>query len=175
MIKIQAKTIKMVPLDEIKLNPKNRNKHPDKQIDRLVEILKYQGFRRPGTISNRTGYLVCGEGRYLAAKKAGMKAMPVIYQDYDSEEQEFADSIADNALDKWAELDIEGIREDVKALDDEFNLDMMGIKGFKMEKSDVSEVTLAEEFNILVQCDSEKDQEKLFSEFEKRGLKVTLL
>ena len=133
MVKIRAQTIKMVPLDEIKLNPKNRNKHPAEQINRLVEILKYQGFRRPCTISNRTGYLVCGEGRYLAAKKAGMKSIPVIYQDYDSEEQEFADSIADNALDKWAELDLEGIREDVKALDDDFNLDMMGLKDFTLD------------------------------------------
>lgn len=54
----------MVSIKDIKLNPKNRNKHPQDQIDRLVEIIKYQGFRRPVTISNRSGLLSCGEGQH---------------------------------------------------------------------------------------------------------------
>jgi ParB-like chromosome segregation protein Spo0J len=108
-VDIKAKEISLVPISEIKLNPKNRNKHPKEQIDRLVDILKYQGFRRPVSISNRTGHLVCGEGRYLAAKKLKMESIPAIFQDYESEQQEFSDAIADNAIDKWAELDHEGI------------------------------------------------------------------
>jgi site-specific DNA-methyltransferase (adenine-specific) len=128
---IRAREIKLVPLSEIQLNPKNRNKHPKEQIARLVEILKYQGFRRPVSISNRTGHLVCGEGRYLAAKKIGLKEIPAIFQDYESAEQEFADAIADNAVDKWAELDLVGINEDLGGLDPDFNLDLMGIKNFE--------------------------------------------
>ncbi len=127
---IKAQAIKLVSLSEIKLNPKNRNKHSAEQIARIAEILKYQGFRRPGTISNQTGNLVCGEGRYLAAKKLGLKAMPIMYQDYDSEEQEYADGIADNAVDKWAELDKSLILQDILDLGPDFNLDMLGVKSF---------------------------------------------
>lgn len=138
MSEIKAKEIRLVPLAEIKLNPKNRNKHPDDQIDRLVEIIRYQGFRRPVTISTRTGFLNCGEGRYLAAKKIGMAEIPATFQDYDSPEQEFADAIADNALDKWASLDHVGINQDLEELGADFNIEMLGIKDF--EKADIDEL-----------------------------------
>lgn len=129
---IYAKEITLVKLTDIKLNPKNRNKHPEDQIDRLVTILKENGFRRPGTISNRTGFLVCGEGRYLAAKKLGLKHMPVMHQDYPDAAAELADAVADNAIDKWASLDQSGIMQDVKELDTDFNLDRLGIKDFRI-------------------------------------------
>lgn len=131
MGEIYAKSITLVPLKDIKLNPKNRNKHPADQIDRLVKIIKETGFRRPGTISNRTGYLVCGEGRYLAAKKLGLKEMPIMFQDYAGPEQELADAVADNAIDKWANLDTSGIMQDVKEFE-EFDLDLLGIKDFRI-------------------------------------------
>ncbi len=129
-IAINSKQIDLVPLSKIKLNPKNRNIHTPEQIARAVEIIKYNGFRRPCTISNQSGLLVCGHGRYHAAKLLGMKLIPCIYQDYDSPEHEFADAIADNALDKWAELDYAGIADDVKLLNSDFKLDMMGIRDF---------------------------------------------
>lgn len=129
---IQAKEIKMVPLAEIKLNPKNRNKHPVEQIDRLIEIIKYQGFRRPVTISKLSGFLSCGEGRYLAAKKLKLESIPAMYQDYESPDQEYADGIADNAIDKWAELDLSSIQNDLADLGADFNTDMLGIDGFSI-------------------------------------------
>jgi len=128
---IFAKAITLVPLKDIKLNPKNRNKHPADQIDRLVKIIKETGFRRPGTISNRTGFLVCGEGRYLAAKKIGLKEMPIMHQDYADAAQELADAVADNAIDKWANLDTSGIMQDVKEFEG-FDLDLLGIKDFRI-------------------------------------------
>lgn len=137
MGEIYAKSITLVPLKDIKLNPKNRNKHPADQIDRLVLILKENGFRRPGTISNRTGFLVCGEGRYLAAKKIGLKEMPIMFQDYAGEADELADAIADNAIDKWAQLDTSGIMQDVKDLETDFNLDRLGIKDFRIVEAQI--------------------------------------
>lgn len=129
---IEAKAIEMVSLSDIKLNPKNRNKHPPEQIDRLVEIIKYQGFRRPVTISNLSGFLSCGEGRYLAAQKLGIKSIPAMRQDYADEAQEYADGIADNAIDKWAELDKSLILTDILELGPDFDLDMLGVKSFQL-------------------------------------------
>src|SRR3954469_4530082 len=110
---VRIKDVQMVAIKDVVLNPKNRNTHSPEQIDQIVKIIAYQGFRRPCTISNQTGYLVCGEGRYLAAKKLKLKEIPVMYQDYDSPEQEYADGIADNAIDKWASLDLSGINSDI--------------------------------------------------------------
>lgn len=134
-VKIRSEKIVMVPIEQIKLNPKNRNKHPQEQIDRLVLIIKKSGFRRPVTISNQSGNLSCGEGRYLAAVKVGMKEIPAIYQDYDDADQEYADGIADNALDKWAELDFAGINHDLADLGPDLDLEMLGIKDFNLDFS----------------------------------------
>lgn len=150
---IQAKEIKLVKLKDIKLNPNNRNKHPDEQIDRIVDIIKYQGFRRPGTISNRSGLLVCGEGRYLAAKKLGLKEMPIMFQDYESEEQEYADGIADNALDKWAALDLSEINNDLLNFSDDFDVDVLGLKDFETVLPEVFEPQ-ADEDEVPEQVDT---------------------
>lgn len=133
---IKSKNIEIYKIDEIKLNPNNRNKHPEEQIDRLSKIIKYQGFRRPVTISNRTGFLVAGEGRYLAAKKLGYTEIPVMFQDYESEEQEYADGIADNAVDKMAQLDYSSINLDLQNLGPEFDIDLLGIQNFFLEPAE---------------------------------------
>lgn len=152
--KIYAQEIKLVKLDQIKLNPKNRNKHPADQIDRLVEIIRETGFRRPGTISNQSGFLVCGEGRFLAAQKLGLKEMPIMFQDYENPAQELADAVADNAIDKWAELDTSGIMEDVKQFPD-FQLELLGLKDFSVErtiKDKAGELDIDSFDNFQYQC-----------------------
>lgn len=122
-----------VAIDEIKPNPKNRNVHSDEQITRLVEILKYQGWRHPLIVSNQSGQLVVGHGRLLAAKKLKMKMVPVIYQDFDSMEQEYAFAVSDNAIASWAELDLSGINADVGDLGPDFNLELLGIENFNLD------------------------------------------
>ena len=44
-------------------NPRNPNKHPQKQIELLAKIIKSQGWRAPITVSNRSGFIVRGHGR----------------------------------------------------------------------------------------------------------------
>lgn len=144
MIKIRAEEIKMVPISEIKLDPKNRNKHPKEQIERLADIITYQGFRDPITVSNLTGYCKSGEGRVLAARKLKIKELPVIYQDYDDETMETADGIARNSISSWAELDLQGINTDIPDMGPDFNIDLLGIKNFTID--------VAEQF----QCDEDE-------------------
>lgn len=126
----------MVPLDEVALNPKNRNKHPKDQIERLAEIIRYQGFRDPITISNRSGFCPAGEGRVLAARLLKLTHIPVIYQDFDSEEQEIAHGISDNAIAAWANLDMPNINVDVGDLGPHFDINMLGLKDFEIEVAD---------------------------------------
>lgn len=133
---IKANEIKIVPIKEIKLNPKNRNKHPSDQIERLSKIIEYQGFRNPLIISSRTGLVVAGHGRYEAAKKLKLKEVPVMIQDFENEEQEYAAQVSDNAIAAWAELDLSGINTDLGDLGPDFDIDLLGIKGFEIEPAD---------------------------------------
>jgi hypothetical protein len=175
-VEIQAREIKMVPIGEIKLNPKNRNKHGTDQINQLKKIIQYQGFRRPVSISNRTGLLTCGEGRYLAAVGLGMTELPAIFQNYKDEDQEYADGVADNAIDKQAMLDLAAINMDIASLDGStFDVDWLGIKNFKLDMSDLnasaewlgmpdfSQEDKRSFRHIIVHFDNEEDCKKFFN------------
>ncbi len=123
----------MVPIAELKLNPNNRNKHPDEQIERLAKIMKYNGVRRPVIVSKLSGMVTVGHGRIMAMKKLGMTHAPVNFQDYADTDAEYADAVADNAVALWAELDLAGINSDVGDLGPDFDLGMLGIKDFTLD------------------------------------------
>lgn len=90
-MKVRCAHDKLVPIGELKPHPKNRNKHPDAQIARLAQILDYQGFRYPVKVSLLSGFVTSGHGRIEAAKRNGWTEVPVNFQEYESEEQEYAD------------------------------------------------------------------------------------
>lgn len=58
----------LVSVDALKPHPKNRNKHPTEQIERLAKIIAYQGVRAPIVVSKRSGYIVKGHGTLQAIK-----------------------------------------------------------------------------------------------------------
>lgn len=95
----------IVDVEKLLPNPKNPNQHPDDQIELLAEIIRATGWRQPITVSTASGYVVKGHGRLMAAKRAGWKRVPVDYQNYTSEGEEYADLVADNRIAELAELD----------------------------------------------------------------------
>lgn len=138
MIDIKAEDIKLVETASIVENPKNNNRHSIEQLERLEKIIKYQGFRNPLVVSNRTGFLIAGHGRLEVAKKLGMEKVPVIYQDFKNEAQEYAHLTADNEIARWAELDKQAVYMDIAELD--LEIDLLGIENFEL--GDVGEIDL---------------------------------
>lgn len=86
-------------------NPKNPNQHPDSQIQLLGRIIRQTGWRQPITVSKRSGFIVKGHGRLAAALLEGVKEVPVDYQNYTTEAEEYADLVADNRIAELAETD----------------------------------------------------------------------
>jgi DNA modification methylase len=123
---------KLVPISELKLNKNNRNIHPKEQIERLGGILAFQGWRYPVKVSKRSGMVVSGHGRVEAALFNKWDTVPVNFQDYDDAESEYADSIADNAIASWSELDLLSIQMDVSGLSTNFKVDFLGMKDFSI-------------------------------------------
>lgn len=134
-IKLHSGEVVIVSIKKLKPRENNRNFHPQEQLNRLAEVYKYQGFRNPIIVSNLSGQIVCGTGRFLAAKRAGLKEVPVIYQDYDNADQEYAHHVADNGLSLWSELDLAGINTDLADLGP-IDIDMLGIKDFTVDFAD---------------------------------------
>lgn len=108
---------RMVSLEQIQPNPKNPNTHPDDQIRLLAKIINEQGWRAPITVSLRSKKIVRGHGRFLAAKLLGLEKVPVDFQDYESEDAEIADLIADNKISEFAELDAGLLSDLLKDID----------------------------------------------------------
>lgn len=96
---------KIVPVEDVKPNPKNPNQHPENQIEMLAKIITTQGWRAPVTVSTRSGLVVRGHGRLMAAKFAGLDFVPVDFQHYESNDAELADLLADNKIAELAEID----------------------------------------------------------------------
>ena len=136
-MKIQSKDIQLVDVSTLVFNPKNNNKHSDEQIDRLVKLIEFQGFRNPAVVSNRSGFVIAGHGRIMAARKIGMNLIPVMYQDFDSEAQEYAYLTSDNAIASWSELDLSMVNTEMLDLGPDFDVDLLGIKDFVIEPCEI--------------------------------------
>jgi len=128
-VEIRARKIEMVAIEDVRPNNRNRNKHPEAQIERLMKVIQDQGFRQPLIVSNRSGLLVAGHGRLLAAKRLGMAHVPVVFQDFTDEDMEFRAMVSDNAVAAWAELDLAGINADLTEMGP-FDIDLLGIESF---------------------------------------------
>jgi hypothetical protein len=137
-IAIHCKYDELVSVKNLKPHPKNRNKHPQDQVDRLEKIIKYQGVRAPVVVSKSSGFIVKGHGTLLAEQQAGMKDIPVVYQEFENEDQEYAFLQSDNAIATWADLDFSGINMDIQDLGPDFDIDMLGIKDFSIDVSSIA-------------------------------------
>lgn len=106
---------KMLSVKELKqrFNSFNANEHPPEQVAELVEQFKFQGVRHPAILSLRTGKVIAGHGRVLAAEAAGMDDYPVDEQEFKNEAQEYAFLQADNAIQGWSVLNLDKIRTDL--------------------------------------------------------------
>jgi ParB family chromosome partitioning protein len=132
-VAIRAEQIEIWPIEKVVPNPKNRNKHPEDQIEDLMRVIRYQGFRQPLIISRADGLLVAGHGRLEAAKRLGMTRVPVMYQEFLSPEQQYAAGVSDNGLARRSEIDFAGINLDLPELGPDFDLSALGLKDFNID------------------------------------------
>ena len=125
---------KMVAIGGLKPNPENPNSHPAAQVDKLAAIIKGHGWRHPITVSNRSGFIVSGHCRLLAAEKLGLKKCPVDYQDFKSKAEERAVLVADNVITELAETDVEKMSDIIAALEkSKYNLDLTALTAEQIE------------------------------------------
>ena len=124
----------LVGVEKLVPNPRNPNQHPPHQVALLAKVVAYQGWRAPIVVSNRSGFIVAGHGRYEAAKALGLAQVPVDYQDFATEADEWAHLIADNRLAELAEADESALKSllgELKAAD--FDLDLAGFDATGLE------------------------------------------
>ena len=131
-MQIKCSYSELVQLEKLTPSPKNTNKHPEKQIVALGKVIEARGWRHPIIVSKRSGFIAAGEGRYLAAKKSGWEKVPVDYQDFENEADEYAFLESDNHIANYAEFDKDKFLENLKELE-----------------LDIEEIDFETEFGIL--------------------------
>jgi DNA modification methylase len=124
----------LVDLHKLQPNPKNPNKHPEKQIKLLAKIIDYQGQRAPIVVSNRSGFITKGHGRLEALKSLGWAKAAVDYQDYADEAQEYADMVADNKIAELATHDDKFMLDTILADFPDIDTELLGLDNFKLPK-----------------------------------------
>lgn len=145
---------KIVPVGEVRPNPKNPNQHPEEQIELLAKIIQVQGWRAPVTVSTLSGLVVRGHGRLMAAIHAGLSHVPVDYQHYDSEEAETADLIADNRIAELAEIDNKMLAD----LFGSFDAESIDVSLTGYTAGDVEEITAALQESVMADIDEVKSK-----------------
>lgn len=125
----------MVPIGELKPHGKNPNRHSEEQVKRLAKNMREPtiGIRHPIIVSNRSGCIVAGHGRLESFRELGLKEVPVSYQDFESDDAEYAFMVSDNALHNWSELDLGLVNMELENLGPDFDLDFLGLNNFKLD------------------------------------------
>ena len=124
-----------VEIEKVTGHPRNPNKHGDEQIALLAKIIKTSGWRNPICVSNRSGFVIKGHGRLMAARVLGVTHVPVEYQDYATEAEEYQDMIADNRIAELAERDMGIIKDLLEELDTGANdMDLTGYVEAEIER-----------------------------------------
>jgi len=120
----------------LKPHPKNPNKHSPEQIKRLIKLIRAYGWRHPLIVSNQSGFIIVGNGRHTAALEDHILQVPVHYQDFKDESEEYGFMVADNGISEWAELDLAAINIEIPSLGPNFDVDWLGLKDFVVEPAD---------------------------------------
>ncbi|MBC2666758.1 ParB N-terminal domain-containing protein [Novosphingobium flavum] len=92
-------------IEEVKPPRRQLRTHSPKQVEQIISSIRRLGFINP-IIVDAEGTIICGVGRYLAAREMGLSRLPTIMVDHLSEAERRAYAIADNKLvlnDTWDE------------------------------------------------------------------------
>lgn len=179
-MEIKSKDIQIVDIETIVPNPKNANRHSIEQLERLQKLIKYQGFRNPLIVSNRTGFLVAGHGRLDAAKSLGIKKVPVIFQDFENEAQEYSYVVSDNEIARWAELDKQSVYDALEEMP-EIELENLGIENFSLfdfqqiDEEQKPEVEKTVKYILKVELPNEMEMHDLKDDLIEKGHNVKVV
>jgi DNA modification methylase len=111
-----ADKIEHWPIDRLIPYARNSRTHSDAQIAQIAASIKEWGFTTP-VLVDESGGIIAGHGRTLAARKLGLKAIPVVIAIGWTDAQKRAYVIADNKLALNAGWDNELLAMELAELD----------------------------------------------------------
>ena len=117
--------IEYVGLSEIRPYENNARKHATEDVGAIVKSIEQFGFLDP--IGIWRGVIVEGHGRWLAAKKLGLKTVPIMRLDQLTDEQRRAYALAHNKTAELSAWDFEALDAEINDLTD-FDMEDFGFE-----------------------------------------------
>ena len=173
-----ANKVEMRNVSEFVPYANNSRTHSPQQIDQIAASINEWGWTIPVLVDEK-GMLIAGHGRIMAAQKLGIEQVPTMIATGWTEAQKKAYVIADNKLALNADWDGEMLKLEIDNLKDmKFDISLIGFDDIEIGKlfdehkdPDLKEESYSEVFNIIVECDNEAEQEKIFNRLDSEGYK----
>lgn len=176
-----ARSIVMLPVSEVRPYEKNPRKNAEAVKYVRASIEKF-GFKQPIVIdSNRV--IISGHTRLEAAKSLGMAEVPCIVADDLTEAQAKALRLADNKVAEFSEWEMNllggelGELAEISDIDmGDFGFDLSDLDNLGMDDEENAEkgVDLSDTYQIIVECESETEQQKFFEKLSGEGYRCRL-
>ena len=121
------------PIDRLVPYARNSRKIPDRAIDKVATSIKEFGWRQ-AIVTDKEGVIICGHTRLLAAKKLGLKQVPVHVADNLTPAQVKAYRLMDNRSHEETDWDVDLLGPELEELRDlDFDLELTGFDPHEIE------------------------------------------
>lgn len=166
--------IEKVNIDSIKVYPNNAKIHTAEQIEEIKKSIQEFGNNDPIAIDEK-GFIIEGEGRYLAQKDMRVKEIEVIKLTHLTEEQKVAYMLVHNKLTMNTGFDLDLLEEELSKISSidmkEFEFDIKEIEEELEEEEKIQEPSFnyKEQYGVIVICKDETEQEKVYNNLLNQG------
>ncbi len=171
--------VQMWDIEKIHPYSKNAKTHPEAQVAKLAAAMVEFGVDVPVVVDGN-GVLIKGHGRRLAAKKLGLKQLPVIVRTDLSPTQVKAARIADNRISQSDWDDDVLTAEMTDLFEEDFQLDLTGFNpdeiafmfGIDLEPEDeAAAADSAIKYKLILEFETQDEQQTVLKEMQDRGVK----
>jgi hypothetical protein len=173
--------IEQIAVDALIPYARNARTHSDDQIAAIAASIREFGFNNPVLIDADAG-IIAGHGRVMAARKLGMETVPCVRLEHLNEAQRRAYILADNRLAlnagwdepmlgiELSDLFREGVDLSLLGFGDEELARFMDGPDFAPAGEPISGIEYQEKFSVLVECESEAHQSRVYDHLQGLGL-----
>ncbi len=157
---------------------RNARIHTSEQVTRIAVSIKEFGFINPVLIDKNNG-IIAGHRCVETAKKLNMETVPCIFVEHLTETQKRTYILTDNKLTIDFGWDEETLKIELEELSESnFDIDFLNFdidlnKDFEFEISENTttekEIAYKEQYEVIIMCKDEQEQEKIYDEFSERG------
>ena len=159
---------------DLKPYEKNPRKNDD-AVQYVANSIKEFGFKQPIVI-DKDNNIVCGHTRWKACKKLKIDTVPCVVADDLTEEQIRAYRLADNRVAEKAEWDLALLDTELAEIET-IDMTLLGFDDKEetaTQREDLSD-KCGSEYQVVVECADEMQQESIFTRLSSEGLKCRVL